>query len=241
MTADPVLIFCEDCRRAVERRGTSQARCSACAAERKRVKQREYYAAHRDEYRAYERMRRERDRDTKAAYMREYCQRPEQRERHRARQRKANMTAQQIERHHARGRIENMTPQQIEQQRERGRNKTPEQRAQARDRALKRKYGPDFGAAAWDELWAEQGGLCAACQEPMTKAHERPDGQRHGAQSTDAHVDHEHRSGLRNRLLCQRCNTILGRAQNDPGVLIALARYAEEYHGDDFLELRLGA
>lgn len=117
------------------------------------------------------------------------------------------------------------------------RNDYAEHADEKRDRVLRSKYGPDFGAAAWDSLYAEQGGRCPICERPMTKAHERPKGQRH-LRASDAVVDHEHRTGWRNQLLCCRCNVTLGQFNNDPAIFIRFAQAADTYHSADYFEDR---
>jgi hypothetical protein len=112
------------------------------------------------------------------------------------------------------------------------RDAAPERRTTHRDYALRRKYPDLGGVAGWEQLWTEQHGLCAACSEPMT----RHEGQT--VRDTDAVVDHEHRTGVSNALLCNRCNLTLGKVNNDPALLIALARYADEYHSADFFPER---
>jgi hypothetical protein len=78
-----------------------------------------------------------------------------------------------------------------------------------------KKYG--ITVADYDRMWARQGGRCAVCGKLFTE------------QSRRAAVDHCHRTGKVRALLCARCNTTLGAAQDDPLTLRALADYVEAY------------
>ena len=62
------------------------------------------------------------------------------------------------------------------------------------------------------EIRAAQDDRCAICSEPSPQ-----------------HLDHDHVSGTRRQLLCQRCNQGLGLLRDDPAILRAAADYVEEH------------
>ena len=66
---------------------------------------------------------------------------------------------------------------------------------------------------AYDALVAEQGGRCYLC----------------GREESPLHVDHDHETGLRRRLLCNMCNRGLGFLGDDPDLLAAAADYVRQY------------
>ena len=78
----------------------------------------------------------------------------------------------------------------------------------------RRKYG--LSEDAYQAMIASQDDLCAICENPMRK-------------KTNRHVDHCHTSGRVRALLCNRCNTILGRMEESPELLRAMASYIERY------------
>jgi hypothetical protein len=75
-----------------------------------------------------------------------------------------------------------------------------------------RKYGLDQDS--YDQLLIDQDGRCAGCRtaEPGAKGW---------------CIDHCHSSGKVRGLMCNRCNTILGLANEDPAVLRLLADFLE--------------
>lgn len=79
-----------------------------------------------------------------------------------------------------------------------------------RDRGLRHRYGIDIDA--YESLLEQQGGVCAICDSPPGK---RP-----------LDVDHDHDTGVVRGLLCPRCNTALGTAEQ-PGWLDRTTRYLE--------------
>lgn len=80
----------------------------------------------------------------------------------------------------------------------------PEIRAARGRRALLKRYG--LTEASWEALWLWQGGRCAICFEHL------------GA----PHIDHCHTLGHVRGLLCNKCNTGLGKFNDDP-ILLARA------------------
>jgi hypothetical protein len=102
------------------------------------------------------------------------------------------------------------------------RNKqSPEGRRRERTSYLKRKYG--ITPERYDELLAEQGGVCAICgREP------RPD--------ISLHVDHDHETGAIRGLLCFCCNNALGDFEDDYERLAAAVRYLRPPAVDEALD-----
>lgn len=62
-----------------------------------------------------------------------------------------------------------------------------------------------------------QGGVCAICKQPESLVSK--------GVTCRLQVDHDHKTDVVRGLLCRRCNTILGQADDDPEVL----RLAMEY------------
>lgn len=56
-----------------------------------------------------------------------------------------------------------------------------------------------------------QGGGCAICHEPPTRRR--------------LNLDHDHRTGLYRALLCDRCNAVLGKVDDDALLLRAMIEY----------------
>ena len=80
-------------------------------------------------------------------------------------------------------------------------------------RARAAKYGLDEDELAW--LTGAHDGLCAICGRP------EPTPGRSLA------VDHDHATGTVRGLLCGRCNQTLGRMNDDPALLRAMADYLD--------------
>jgi hypothetical protein len=83
-------------------------------------------------------------------------------------------------------------------------------------RNLKYKYG--LSAAGYDDLLAQQGGVCAICQQLD------PKGRRLA-------VDHCHETGRVRGLLCVPCNVGIGNLNDDPERLLAAVAYLQEGNG----------
>lgn len=75
---------------------------------------------------------------------------------------------------------------------------------------LKRKFG--ITPETYDEMLADQRGVCAICERPP-----RDD--------ISLHVDHEHGTGRVRGLLCFRCNNALGDFEDDAVLLLRAADY----------------
>ena len=76
---------------------------------------------------------------------------------------------------------------------------------------LQRFYG--ITLEQYNEMLESQKGRCAVC---------------HVLPSTQVRafaVDHDHSTGRVRGILCQNCNWILGKAKDDPNLLVALANY----------------
>lgn len=94
-------------------------------------------------------------------------------------------------------------------------NYSPE--AWARQLAQKRVYRYGIGNEHYELLLAAQGGACAICAADLTAL--RP---------KQKHVDHCHVSGLVRGLVCARCNTTLGRFNDNPVLFANAARYLSD-------------
>lgn len=81
---------------------------------------------------------------------------------------------------------------------------------------LRRQYG--ITAEQYDTLLAAQGGVCAVCQRPETRAHK-------SGELYELAVDHDHATGAVRGFLCGLCNQAIGFMDDDPGRLIAAAEY----------------
>jgi len=86
-------------------------------------------------------------------------------------------------------------------------------RAKERRRTL-RKYG--LTEDDYEQMLRDQGGRCLGCGTDQP-----------GAKGWC--IDHCHASGMVRALLCNRCNTALGLANEDPKILRALASLAERW------------
>ncbi|GIJ23721.1 endonuclease VII domain-containing protein [Micromonospora lutea] len=76
----------------------------------------------------------------------------------------------------------------------------------SREYHLRRRYG--IGQREFDELLAEQGGVCAVCGDPDPE-----------------HVDHDHRTGWVRGILCFNCNGGLGQFRDSPTRLARAITY----------------
>lgn len=79
------------------------------------------------------------------------------------------------------------------------------------------KYG--ITEREWDEILAAQGGGCAICG--VSAGYIRSD--RGGVKRLS--VDHDHQTGAVRGLLCDACNTGLGKFRDDPGLLARAISY----------------
>ena len=93
----------------------------------------------------------------------------------------------------------------------------PGNKAKRRARVLWRKYGlsPEVEAA----MLTAQNGLCFTCGKP-------PSGKKSHACLS---VDHCHKTGKVGKMLCAKCNPVLGLVYDDPALLRNMADYLERY------------
>ena len=85
-----------------------------------------------------------------------------------------------------------------------------------RKRGLKKKYGMTL--EDYDRMYANQNGRCSICKTPGDS----------GGKSGLA-VDHCHVTGKVRALLCTRCNTTLGKCNDEPDLLETMATYLREH------------
>jgi Recombination endonuclease VII len=96
---------------------------------------------------------------------------------------------------------------------------SPEQK---RDANLRRNYG--VTAKQYDQMFAQQNGVCAICKQPETRIEPR---SKTGA-IRHLTVDHDHETNRVRALLCGECNAALGFLNEDPQRAQALLRYIIE-------------
>jgi hypothetical protein len=85
-------------------------------------------------------------------------------------------------------------------------------------------YQANYGITReeYEQMFAQQGGVCAACGQPETVIHH------HGKKKPLA-VDHDHKTDEVRMLLCSDCNSALGYLQDNPDRIRALLRYIERF------------
>jgi hypothetical protein len=88
-----------------------------------------------------------------------------------------------------------------------------------RENMLKAKFG--ITAEFYDALLVAQRGVCAICGKPETEV------GNHGEVRPLA-VDHDHKTGKVRGLLCNKCNPMLGMANDEEIILIKAAAYLRE-------------
>lgn len=88
-------------------------------------------------------------------------------------------------------------------------------------RGLSRNYG--ITLADWTTLYHKQHGLCAICKNPETRFNNK------SKTTQKLCVDHSHKTGKIRGLLCNRCNTTLGRIGEDLAILKNMLRYMEAH------------
>lgn len=82
-----------------------------------------------------------------------------------------------------------------------------------------KKYGID--RATYDRMFSEQSGVCYVCHQPESrKIHKK---------ISRLSVDHCHETGAVRKLLCARCNHVLGHIHEDAQLLRKLADYLDEH------------
>jgi len=81
------------------------------------------------------------------------------------------------------------------------------------DKTMRRLYGITLGDYA--RMFEEQNGVCAVCGQAST--------------GTRLHIDHDHTTGRVRGLLCFKCNSVLGKVNDDPEHLLTLVAYLENF------------
>jgi len=112
-------------------------------------------------------------------------------------------------------------PEFLKQEREASRQwrvNNPERfRRGVRSATLKKKYG--ITADEFDSILESQGGVCAICGSSTTRITVP------GRRSHYLHVDHCHKTGTIRGLLCQPCNTALGKFNDSHEIVLRAAEY----------------
>jgi len=91
---------------------------------------------------------------------------------------------------------------------------------------LHQKY--DLTNEAYDEMLAEQGGVCKICGDDDPHAPGRP--RKDGTPGQGSfHVDHDKETGKVRGLLCSGCNRGLGQFRERPSVIDLAAEYLREF------------
>lgn len=89
---------------------------------------------------------------------------------------------------------------------------------QMRDYNLMKRYG--VTADEYDAMLADQGGGCAICGRTYGRMHQ-------SGKKTALVVDHCHSTGEVRGLLCDPCNTSIGKMNDDPALLRKAADYLD--------------
>ena len=104
----------------------------------------------------------------------------------------------------------------------RNRNATDQGRANLRKYHLKQTY--NLTREQYDEMVKAQENKCAICKQPETRV-------RNG-RVLELNVDHDHETEAIRLLLCNSCNTGIGKFRDDPQLLIAAAEYLFSFQHD---------
>jgi hypothetical protein len=84
-----------------------------------------------------------------------------------------------------------------------------------RNNDLKRNYG--ITLAEHQQMFEEQNGVCATCKSPGDGKWKK------------LCVDHDHKTGKVRKLLCRRCNMILGQAYDDISLFEEYIKYLHKH------------
>ena len=90
-----------------------------------------------------------------------------------------------------------------------------------RDKQLRRDFGID-GIKEYDEKFVEQNGVCAICSQQEKTI-------RHG-KLMPLVVDHDHENGAVRGLLCNECNTGIGKLRDSPDLLRSAIAYLDRWN-----------
>lgn len=85
---------------------------------------------------------------------------------------------------------------------------------------VKREFG--LTAEQYEAMVQGAQGLCAICKKPESTI------KKNGT-VFELSVDHNHATGATRGLLCRKCNSALGHANDDPALLRAMADYIEQF------------
>lgn len=96
-----------------------------------------------------------------------------------------------------------------------------EHRKRARRWHLKASYG--MGLDDYDKMVDQQNGRCAVCEELPTDRKAR----------SSLVVDHCHNTGKVRGLLCDLCNTAIGKMRDDADLVLKAARYLQRHSNPD--------
>jgi hypothetical protein len=98
---------------------------------------------------------------------------------------------------------------------------------QVRHYGLRRYY--DLSFTQYAEMYAQQGGVCAICNQPETAKLPGRKTDETENRVRDLSVDHDHMTGAVRQLLCNACNHLLGHAKDNPDVLRAASDYLDRH------------
>lgn len=88
-----------------------------------------------------------------------------------------------------------------------------------RDRNLQKRYG--IGIEEYQTMYKQQEGKCAICEQHSTDVFTK------GSEGFELCVDHCHHTGKVRGLLCENCNTGIGKLNDDPEMLRKAITYLE--------------
>lgn len=89
-----------------------------------------------------------------------------------------------------------------------------------RDQNLQKRYG--IGVEEYQAMYEKQEGKCAICDKHSTSVFTK------GAAGFELCVDHCHNTGKVRGLLCENCNTGIGKLNDDPALLRKAINYLDE-------------
>jgi len=92
-----------------------------------------------------------------------------------------------------------------------------------REESLKQLYG--ITSEFVNHLYTQQEGDCAICKQPISLISGK-------TKKGKAHVDHCHKTGKIRGLVCTKCNTVLGMANDDIKILKEAINYLERGQDD---------
>jgi hypothetical protein len=96
--------------------------------------------------------------------------------------------------------------------------------------ALRSQYG--ISIAEYNQMLADQGGVCAVCKRPETG--KTP----YGGAAKPLSVDHNHETNQVRGLLCTQCNYMIGHCRESEEILLAGAAYLRKYRSATVVPLR---